>query len=431
MIEKAADLQFFEHLSDNNAISSTQSAYRPKHSVETALVKVHDDLVTAVDGSKGVALVLLDLSAAFDTIDHSILLSGLESMGVTDTALAWENSYLTDRKQSIYINSTSSAQMELTYGVPQGSVKGPRDFIFYTRQISSIAELYGVSIHSYADDTQLYLTFDMNSPSEQEKAIRILEKCCAHISHWMKVNKLQLNEDKTEFLIVCSPRQRHKLVISTITIGGNTIMASKSARNLGVIFDDSLNMKAHISAITKTTNFYLRQVGKISRFLTKSATQTLIHALITSRLDVNNALLYGLPQNDLMRLQRVQNNAARIVSRISRQAHVKPVLRELHWLPILSRITFKVLLLTYKSLHGLAPGYLQNLLSTYVPDRSLRSKEQGLLSIPKTRLVTYGDRAWAKAAPLLWNALPAKIKNSENVDVFKARLKTHLFRVKF
>ena len=288
-----------------------------------------------------------------------------------------------------------------------------------------------MSIHSYADDTQLYLAFDINSPSEQAKAIRILEKCCAHISHWMKVNKLQLNEDKTEFLIVCSPRQRHKLFICTITIGDSTVQASKSARNLGVIFDDSLNMKAHISAITKTTNFHLRQIGRISKFLTKPATETLIHDLITSRLDVNNALLYGVPHTDIMRLQRVQNNAARIVSRIPRRAHVKPVLREMHWLPVLSRITFKVLLLTYKSLHGLAPGYLQNLLTAYEPGRSLRSKEQGLLSIPKTKLVTYGDRAWAKAAPLLWNSLPAKIRNSENVDVFKARLKTHLFCVNF
>ena len=96
--------------------------------------------------------------------------------------------------------------MELTYGVPQGSVKEPREFIFYTNHNLSVAELHSVSIHSYTDYTQLYLTFDINSSSEQAKAILILEKCCAHISQWLKVNKFQLNENKSELLIVIAPQ---------------------------------------------------------------------------------------------------------------------------------------------------------------------------------------------------------------------------------
>ena len=427
LTEKAVESQLSSHMTENNLYAPMQSAYREKYSVESALTKVQNDIMLAVDGSKGVLLVLLDLSAAFDTIDHELLLSKTESLGITGTALAWTKSYLSGRKQAIYIDGMSSSPTTLEYGVPQGSVKGPKDFTRYTREINSIADLYGVSIHLYADDTQLYLPFGLDSPTQMETAITVMEKCVKHIATWMIYNKLKLNEEKTEFVIICSPRQRHKLTFSSICIGDSVISATENARNLGVVFDQSMNMKTHITNMSRTTNYHLRSIGKISKYRSKSAIETLIHALITSRLDNNNVLLYGLPEKDINRLQRVLNNAARILTHTRKYDHITPVLKKLHWLPISLRIVFKILLITYKSLHGDAPTYLSDLLVPYIPSRALRSHKEGTLRIPKTKLVTFGDRAFSKAAPLLWNNLPETVRQAPSVGIFKSRLKTHLF----
>ena len=154
LLEKAVDTQFASHLSTNSLLSPLQSAYRANHSVETALAKVHNDIMRAADESQGVLLILLDLSAAFDTIDHD--------MGIEGLALSWVESYLSDRQQAIHINGVSSSPVVLKYGVPQGSVKGPKDFICYTTPIAEIAKLYDVSAHLYADDTQLYMPFNVN-----------------------------------------------------------------------------------------------------------------------------------------------------------------------------------------------------------------------------------------------------------------------------
>lgn len=428
LVEKVVDSQFSSHLDVNNLLPSMQSAYRPKHSVETALLRVQNDILRAVDESQGVILVLLDLSAAFDTIDHELLLSKLENMGITDSALSWVKSYLTDRQQVICIQNETSSPVILKHGVPQGSVKGPKDFICYTPAIQAIAEYYGVSVHLYADDTQLYLPFSLASQESAKEAVAKMELCVKHISSWMITNKLQLNADKTELIIISSPRQKDKVSITSLNICDTLVTASTKAKNLGVVFDQALNMKDHITQVCSSINFYLRKIGRVRKYLSQSSAEALIHALISSRLDGNNALLYGLPDSDIQRLQRLQNNAARIVSRSKKSEHITPVLKSLHWLPVHSRIVYKILLLTFKALHGEAPSYLVELLVPYVPTRQLRSSNAQCISIPRTRLRTYGDRAFSKAAPALWNSLPVFIKESQSISTFKTTLKTHLFK---
>ena len=160
--------------------------------------------------------------------------------------------------------------------------------------------------------------------------------------------------------------------------------------------------------------------------VTNDAAQTLVNTLVTSRLDGLNALLIGVPQTTVALLQRVQNNAARVVTGTPKHDHISPILRSLHWLPVATRIKFKVLLLAYKCVHGIAPPYLQELIQPYRPSRSLRSAEGLLLSQPRSRLASFGDRAFSRAAPRLWNSLPYTIRASDSVAIFKRRLKTHM-----
>ena len=187
-----------------------------------------------------------------------------------------------------------------------------------------------------------------------------------------------------------------------------------------------------MSAVSASSSYALYNIGKLRPYLDRSATESLVHAFVSSRLDSCNSLIYGLPESELDRLQRVQNAAARIVTGVKGRVHMKPVLKELHWLPIRERIMFKILLITYKAINGLAPDYIANMLTIHQSVRSLRSTASGaiLLLPPSTRAVktaTYGDRAFSSAAPKLWNRLPSNIRSAKSVDQFKSMLKTHLF----
>jgi hypothetical protein len=432
LTERVVASQLTDHMSENNLFVPVQSAYRRNHSTETALLKVLNDMLISVDEGKGMILVLLDLSAAFDTVDHNILIDRLsERLGIKEEALGWFKSYLSERLQAIHLNGKSSEPILLLFGVPQGSVLGPTLFSAYQTPLYEIALLHDVNVHLYADDTQLYVSYDLDSIKEKDEAVSKLENCISDIRSWMAKNKLKLNDDKTELLHVSSSWQKHKVNPTELTIGTHHITPSDCAKNLGVSFDSHLKMDTHIKSLCKCAYLHLRNIGKIRKYLSSESDQRLIHAFISSRLDQNNSLLYGLPSFQLEKLQRIQNSAARIISRSKKYDHITPHLTRLHWLPVTQRIVFKILTLTYRCLNNLAPTYLSDLLTPYKPTRTLRSCSTQSLVVPKSRLKNYGDRAFAVAAPKLWNTLPQAIKEKTSLDSFKKALKSHLFREAF
>ncbi|KAL0153650.1 hypothetical protein M9458_051015 [Cirrhinus mrigala] len=280
ILEKVVSAQLCSFLQKNDIYEEFQSGFRPHHSTETALVKITNDLLLASDQGCISLLVLLDLSAAFDTIDHDILIDRLQNYaGIQGQALKWFRSYLSDRYHFVYLNGESSQLSPVKYGVPQGSV--------------------------------------------------------------------------------------------------------------------------------------------------------LVHAFMTSRLDYCNALLGGCPASSINKLQIVQNAAARVLTRSRKYDLITPILKSLHWLPIRFRISYKIALLTYKALNGLAPAYLTSLLPRYNPSRSLRSQNSGLLVVPRIAKSTKGGRAFSHLAPKLWNSLPDNVRGSDTLSRFKSRLKTHLFSQAF
>ena len=216
--------------------------------------------------------------------------------------------------------------------------------------------------------------------------------------------------------------------IGSISIGNDTVSAVDSVRNIGAVIDEKLTMIPHLNNITKTCYQHLRSIGQIRKYLTAAATTTLIHAFITSKLDNLNSLLYGLPDAQIDKLQLIQNQAARLIFRKKKYDSVSPLLVELHWLPVEFRLDYKMLLLTYKCLHNLAPVYLSELLESYIPARPLRSSEKDLLKEPPFRTESYGKRAFSNIAPRLWNNLPLNIKLCDSIEKFKTALKTHLFK---
>ena len=245
LIERVVAEQFRDHLSTNDLCDEMQSAYRRYHSTETALLKVHDDILLALDNNCIVVLVLLDLSAAFDTIDHAILLKRLEDyFGIKDKALAWFKSYLCNRHQSIVIKGNSSEQHVLQYGVPQGSVLGPLLFTCYTTPLGQLVLQHGISRHFYADDSQLYVAF-RHAPQDREAKLASLQQCISDIRVWMKCNKLKLNDDKTELLVFSKKQHLAEYSKMTITIGSASVARSDHARNLGILSDSHMTLEKH------------------------------------------------------------------------------------------------------------------------------------------------------------------------------------------
>ena len=427
-LERVVAAQLKTHLTSNNLYETFQSGFRSHHSTETALLKVTNDLLLSSDSGQVTILILLDLSAAFDTINHSILLSRLQSsINITGTALTWFTSYLTNRQQFIKVNNCTSATAPLSHGVPQGSVLGPLLFILYLLPLGNIIRRHNLHFHCYADDIQLYISTNTTATT----TLPSLSSCLADIKSWMRKNFLLLNCDKTD-LIFIGPKSLTPFPHPPITIDNTTLSPSAHIRNLGVIFDSNLTFEPHINQITKTAYFHLRNVARLRPFLSFSAAETLIHAFVTSRLDYCNSVLFGSTSKVLNKLQLIQNSAARLLTRTCSHDHITPVLRNLHWLPISHRIQYKLLLLTFKSIHNLAPSYLTDLLLPYTPPRNLRSSHTNLLSIPhRTSRRHWGDRAFAIAAPTLWNSLPHALRDCTNLTTFKSLLKTHLFRSAF
>ncbi len=427
IIEKVVAHQLNNHLARNNIDEKFQSAYRKAHSTETAILKVHSDILLNLENKQCVLLVLLDLSAAFDTIDHNILLNRLENrFGIDGSALNWFKSYLSNRLQCVCIGEAKSGYKCLSCGVPQGSVLGPLLFVMYTHGLGDVIRKYGLSYHLYADDTQLYIAFSRNNSLALSSSISEIENCIGEIRSWMRSNYLKLNDEKTEAILVHSKYFSSLYQSTSIQVGDDTVHVSKSVRNLGSYFDNLLNMKQQIGETTKSAYFHLRRIRHIRKYLSRSSAETLIHAFITSKIDLNNALLYGLAYKHIKRLQMVHNSAARLITGTHKRAHITPILKELHWLPVTRRIVFKVCLLVFKCVNGLAPEYLSDCLKAYNGPSSLRSSGQGLFQVMKTT-TNWGDRSFYVCGPRLWNSLPAGVREAKTVNGFKKRLKFYLF----
>ena len=209
-----------------------------------------------------------------------------------------------------------------------------------------------------------------------------------------------------------------------ITVGDTTRIPSSRFRNLDVVFDSSLNMTSHISTISRTAYMHLHNISHIRRHLTIYATNALVHAFVTSRLDYGNALLIGLLREQINKLQ--QNS--RVITFTPRRDHITPVIKKnLHWLPVKCRIEYKILLHVYRCQIGTAPMYLANLLKRQSTGRT-RSFEQHLLDIPRTKLDSFGDRSVRVVGPRLGNALPIDIKCGGTLSAFRKALKTHIFK---
>jgi len=257
-----------------------------------------------------------------------------------------------------------------------------------------------------------------------------IESCIGNIGRWLVANNLCFNGPKTECISISSARKTPS--ISSITVEGVEIVCSKFLRDLGGWLDSHMDMTVHVKKVCNSAFANLHSIGRIRKCLDPASTKKLVHALVTSRLDYNNALLYGLPKKTIAPMQRVQNAAARLISKTRKRDHITPVLKDLHWLPVHLRTEYKMITLTHKILHSKAPVYLEQLVHHRDCPRNTRAMDENSrrLTVRRTR-TSYGDRSFSVASARLWNKLPSDLTRVSNVFAFKRQLKHYLFQGHF
>jgi len=413
------------HITTSANFNQSQSAYRQNFSTETALLATLNDIYRAIDEGYSTVLVALDISAAFDTIEHQILINRLrDGFGIDGLVLSWIESYLHGRQNWVKVGPAQSPPVPCDCGVPQGSVLGPLLFTAFISPIARVADRHNISQRQYADDTQVFMKFTNASVAAQ---VDNMQACLAELCQWFLSNGLAINPDKSEAIVMSTAqRSRRTNIVSSIDVAGHSVPISKSLKLLGVKLDEHLTFNEHVNNTCRAAFYHLRALRHIRSSLTDEMAQTVACAVIHSRLDYCNSLYVGMSESNLAKLQRVQNSLARVVTSARKHDHITPILNQLHWLPVRQRVIYKTAVLTYKSLLIGQPDHLSVLLSGYTPTRQLRSSDCHLLSQPADNTV-FASRAFSSAAPRIWNNLPLSVRTAPSVNIFRRHLKTYLF----
>jgi hypothetical protein len=425
VLESAAASQLSKHL--DAFLSPYQSAFRKNHGVESALSHVTTSIFHHLDQGSDVFLILLDLSAAFDTINHVLLLNILhDRFLIRGTALNWIESYLSDRSFKVNINGVNSNHFPLKVGVPQGSILGPLLFNCVMTKLADALAEFQVGHHIYADDTQIWFDF---KPSDEAKIRKKVLLVFSMIEKFMSDHHLKLNPEKTVFL----PISRKQKDFEPIQINsGCVVHPSTQARNLGIVFDNQMTFNAHITSLRRSCFHNIRNIQQIKHFIPSEMLHQIFLAMVVSKLDFCNSLYCALNCGQLRKIQVIQNSCARIITKTKLRDSITPKLAELHWLPIKYRYIYKLATWGHKIVYDdQTPSYLKSIIELRQSRRLTRASLVPSFIPPKYNLITVGGKGIDVHISTTWNSLPADLRNIEEFPEFKNHLKTYLFQQAF
>ena len=421
LVERCVDQQLDGHMTENCLHEGSQFAYKEHYNTETMMLGITDEVLRGFDENQATVIIFIDLSAAFDTIDVDKLLEIMyEEIGVGGTVLKWFRSFLEGRTQRVKIDNVYSESIEVPCGAPQGSVLGPKCFNINVRSQPLVFKKCMFNTSSFADDSngrkQFALTFQFSVINQE------VVKCMNEIVKWSDAFFMKINPEKTEIALLCPSSLNHEVIIQGVIYENQCIRFSKEVKNVGVWLDRNLRMSHHVNHISSHSYKILKDIGRIKKCLEQSHLERLVHAVISTRLDYCNSIFKNINQDNLYKLQKVQNAAGRLVLGKRRRDSASQALKELHWLNVDARITFKILLLVYKILNG----YVGQNFGLQYKRFNGRPDDFLMLETPNFKTM-YGKRVFAYNGSRLWNALPVTVRAAEDVEKYKKMVKTLLF----
>ena len=412
--EKAMILQLNQYLETYCQLPDTVCAYRKNLSTKHAILKLLDTIYKNMDKQCVTLVTAIDLSAAFDMVNHSLLLKVLnQTYSIEGTSLRWFDSYLFDHLVCVQTNNSVSQGLDLPFFMPQGSCAGPILFNIYISTLTSFLGSSNCDLLGYADDNTISACIDPNIQNNEQQVIGNIQGSLEKTKHWMCLNRLKMNDQKTKFTMYGNNVQLSKCSTKHIKIGDEIIGHSEKINLLGIDIDNNLSFKEHIMKKCKVAMYNLHNIRSLHEHLNTKTTQTLIYGLVTSHLDYINAIFSTLPASTIRPLIRAQNLAAKLIlnSRDKETSSTKAK-QILHWLPIKERPIYKCLTILHLCVHGTGPGITSNLIKPKTIRRLLRSNSFiHMLDIPMTNRVAFGDRAFSVHASKLWNNLPCELKD--------------------
>lgn len=424
VLEKIVANQLNKYLLSKSIIPSIQSGFRANHSTTTALLHVADDIFRANDRCHNTCLILLDFSKAFDTLDHQILCKKLKYFGIGDSALLFFRNYLSQRYQRIVNNGQLSNFKSINAGVPQGSILGPLLFTVYTSDFSNFLQV--CKAHQYADDTQVYLSFDFK---EIGIAVDNINSDLNIITEVSRAHSLVLNERKTELLVF--GKQNNQIgndPLFNITLNGQKLIPKQECKNLGIYFDVQLRFTNHVNHLIKMTYGKLKALYMHKDVLDPGIKLTLCDSLILSTLSYGDVLYWpALTLRDRLSLQKIQNACIRYCYNLRKFDHISEKLAESRWLMLHERFILHLLCLTYKiNLHR-EPTYLFDKLLRGSNMHGCYTRHRDLYTVPKHRTAQF-QRSFSYNAAKIYNKLPWNIKTSSSLISFRKNVKNYLFQ---
>ena len=421
MVEQLVRSQLVSYLEEHAFISTDQSAYLKGHSTQTSLHRVIDDWLENINDNQTTGVCLLDISKCFDTISHRILLQKLSMYGIKHTELEWFSSYLDKRKQAVFCHNKLSSLVDLTTGVPQGSVLGPFLFLLFINDISNFTT-DGCVTNLFADDAMIYASGD--SVSEVQ---RKLQSCLSNISSWYRENRLKINNDKSKVMLVGSKAQLKSLNVDEFILNyeGMPLELVENAKYLGMTINSDISWDFHVQRLCQNMYYHLSLLRRLRRIFPNNLLLQVYKSYVQPRLDYGITLYGCSTQKNIDLIQRVQNHAARLITGNFDYINCRGIelVKSLNLYTIRDRRDYFLTILMFKSIHGIAPTYLSDrvVMNFDVNGYDTRTSDMELY-LPTLRKEAYRN-SFMYMGGKLWNDLPEFVQNSANIESFKRNYK--------
>ena len=420
IIEREVQIQLIDYLTEHDLISVDQFAFLKNHSTQSCLHRVIDDWYEAINEGQMIGAIFLDISKCFDTIDHELLLFKLEKYGIRGQALKWFKSYLSDRKQVVCCNGSTSSPRDVTIGVPQGSILGPVLFLIFINDIVQCVN--DAFCNLFADDNIVY-TFE-------EKLQKLNDKLQANADNanvWYKQNRLGVNATKTLMMLIRSKSNGEKLDIS---IDGVSIEQVKLAKYLGLLVDENLTWSAHVSQLSRSVAYKISSLNRLGKNMDTPLLNELYKSTILPCLDYACSVWGNTSETNKSTLFRLQKRAARVVLKNFDYVNCRgaDLVNELQWQSLDQRRDYFLATLMYKCVHGIGPTRLCDEIEMCCDRHNVNTRNNNSLNVvvPKPNVECYRN-SFRYAGAKVWNEIPGKIQCATSVDSFKYLYKKKYF----